>query len=85
MRYAPRFSLILVAILAITSLTACETHDRRIYTTRKEKNLHVPDPFAPSTTKAADEATAPLGVPPETPVAPDATGPLPSAEPAPGQ
>jgi hypothetical protein len=38
----------------------CETHDRRIYSLRNDKDLHTPNPWAPSTTKAADEATSSL-------------------------
>ena len=69
MHHALRSSLALVAFGAIasltvlTGLTGCRTHDRRIYSTHPDKNLHTPSPWAPSTTKAADEATSPLGVP----------------------
>jgi hypothetical protein len=68
-----------LAILAIVACLGCQTHDRRIYSIRRDKNLHTPDPFAPSTTKAADEATAGLGG------APDATSPGGPAAPGPGQ
>jgi hypothetical protein len=60
MRPALRSSL---AILAIVACLGCQTHDRRIYSIRRDKDLHVTDPFAPSTTKAADEATQSLGAP----------------------
>ena len=79
MHHALRSSLAPVAFLALAtviSLSGCQTHDRRIYTTHKDKNLHTPDPWAPSTTKAADDATSSLGIPP---------GPAPSSNPvAPG-
>jgi hypothetical protein len=69
MHQALRSSL---AIVAIVACVGCQTQDRRIYTTHRDKNLHVPNPYAPSTSKAADEATAPLdnGAPP-----PDESGP----------
>ena len=60
-----------LAILAIVACLGCQTHDRRIYSSQRDKNLHTPNPFAPSTTKAADEATQSL----ETPSAPAATPP----------
>jgi hypothetical protein len=62
MHHALRSSL---AIVAIAACAGCQTHDRRIYTTHKDKNLHSPNPFAPSTTKAADDATSSLAIPPE--------------------
>jgi hypothetical protein len=62
MHHALRSSL---AIVAIAACAGCQTQYREMYTVRRDKNLHVPDPWAPSTTKAADEATASLGVPPE--------------------
>jgi hypothetical protein len=56
-----------LAVVAIVACAGCQTHDRRIYTVRRDKNLHTPDPWsATSTTKAADEATAPIGGPPGT-------------------
>jgi hypothetical protein len=64
-----------LAILAIVACLGCQTHDRRIYSTRREKNLHTPDPFAPSTTKAADEATQSLGGAPDE-ATPSATPPV---------
>ncbi|MGA3171782.1 MAG: hypothetical protein ABSE62_12305 [Chthoniobacteraceae bacterium] len=72
MHQALRFSLILVTVMAVASVSGCATHDRRIYSTRKDKNLHVPDPFAPSTTQAAEAATSSLGPPPD---ASDSMGP----------
>jgi hypothetical protein len=56
MHQALRSSLLL--ILAVVLCAGCQTHDRRMYTVRKDKGLHTPDPWAPSTTKAADEATS---------------------------
>ncbi|HEX4086809.1 MAG TPA: hypothetical protein VHY22_17985 [Chthoniobacteraceae bacterium] len=73
----------LVALLAVAVMTGCETHDRRIYSTRQDKNLHTPDPWAPSTSKAADEATSSLdGAPgpsgaPELPAATEVPPPSP--------
>jgi hypothetical protein len=64
MHHAIRSSL---AIVAIAACVGCQTHDRRIYSIRRDKNLHTPNPFAPSTTKAADEATSALGNGPQTP------------------
>jgi hypothetical protein len=58
MHQALRSSLV---ILIIVACAGCMTHDRRIYSMRQDKNLHTPDPWAPSTTKAADEATSALG------------------------
>ncbi len=55
MPLALRFPLVLVLLAACAG---CQTHDRRIYSTRRDKNLHAPSPWAPSTTKAADEATS---------------------------
>jgi hypothetical protein len=74
-----------LAVIAIIACVGCETHDRRIYTIRRDKNLHVPNPWAPSTTKAADEATASLGLPPDGGPSPDgATAPaLPAPPPIP--
>ncbi len=60
MHQALRSSL---AIVAIAACVGCQTHDRRIYTAIKDKNLHAPNPYAVSTTQAAAEATAPLGGP----------------------
>jgi hypothetical protein len=72
-----------LAVVAIVACVGCQTHDRRIYTVRRDKNLHTPNPWAASTTKAADEATAPIGGPPGTAtVVPSATAPT---EPGPGQ
>jgi hypothetical protein len=59
MHPALRSSLLVLVIVALLGSVGCETHDRRIYTTRRDKNLHTPSPWSPSTTKAADEATAP--------------------------
>jgi hypothetical protein len=73
-----RSSLPIVAIVAIAALAGCQTHDRRIYSTHRDKNLHTPNPFAPSTTKAADEATSPIGLPPGPP-----NSPTPAAPPGP--
>jgi hypothetical protein len=58
MHPALRSSLLL--ILAVVLCAGCQTQNRRIYTVRKDKGLHTPDPWAPSTTKAADEATSPI-------------------------
>ena len=63
MRHALRSSLAIS--IAIVVCAGCQTHDRRLYSTHKDKNLHAPSPWAPSTTKAADDATAAMGVPPE--------------------
>jgi hypothetical protein len=60
MHHALRSSL---AILAIVACAGCQTPDRRMYSLHREKNLHTPDPWAPSTTKAAEDATASLGPP----------------------
>ena len=71
MHPALRSSLALVAfgaiasLIGLTGLTGCRTHDRRVYSTHQDKNLHTPNPWAPSTTKAADDATAALGIPQE--------------------
>jgi hypothetical protein len=62
MHHALRSSL---SIAAIALCAGCQTHDRRNYTTHVDKNLHTPNPWAPSTTKAADDATSALGLPPE--------------------
>ncbi len=68
MHHALRSSL---AIIAIAACAGCQTHDRSIYSIHREKNLHTPDPWAPSTTAAANEATASLGLSPdETPALP---------------
>ena len=61
MHHALRSSL---AIVAIAACAGCQTHDRRMYSIHREKNLHTPDPWAPSTTKAAEDATASLGLGP---------------------
>jgi len=63
-----------LALAAVISLSGCATHDRRIYTTHQDKNLHTPNAWSPSTAKAADDATSSLGVPPDsgTPSAPSA-------------
>jgi len=76
MHQALRSSLAAVAIVACVG---CQTHDRRMYSIRRDKDLHTPNPFAPSTTKAADEATQSLGIPPAAggPAAPASTGPVP--------
>jgi hypothetical protein len=58
MHQALRSSLLIVTALVVCA--GCETHDRHIYSLRKDKDLHTPDPWAPSTTKAADEATSSL-------------------------
>ena len=50
----------LLVLIALVVCAGCETHDRHMYSLRKDKNLHTPDPWAPSTTKAADEATSSL-------------------------
>lgn len=57
MLYKLRFPLI---VMALATCAACQTHDRRMYSNsrRPEKNVRVPNPWAPSTSKAADEATA---------------------------
>jgi len=70
-----------LAIVAIAACVGCQTHDRRMYSIHRDKNLHVPDPWAPSTTKAADDATAALGLPPDA----GAPGGPPPQEMAPGQ
>jgi len=62
MHHALRSSL---AVLAIAACAGCQTPDRRMYSIHRDKNLHTPNPWAPSTTKAADDATAALGLPPE--------------------
>jgi hypothetical protein len=62
MHHALRSSL---AIVAIAACVGCQTPDRRMYSIHRDKNLHTPDPWAPSTSKAADEATAALGLPPD--------------------
>jgi hypothetical protein len=54
-----------LAIVAIAACAGCQTQDRRMYSIHREKNLHTPDPWAPSTTAAANEATASLGISPE--------------------
>jgi hypothetical protein len=54
-----------LAIVAIAACAGCQTHDRRMYSIHREKNLHTPDPWAPSTTAAANEATASLGLSPD--------------------
>jgi len=61
MHHALRSSL---AIVAIAACAGCQTQDRRMYSIHREKNLHTPDPWAPSTTKAAEDATASLGLGP---------------------
>jgi hypothetical protein len=58
MHHALRSSL---AVLALAACVGCQTQDRRMYSIRRDKNLHTPDPWAPSTTKAAEDATASLG------------------------
>ncbi len=78
MHHALRSSLPIVAIAAVgflACLTGCQTHDRRIYSTHADKNLHTPSPWAPSTTKAADDATSSLGIPPEPAAASDSMTP----------
>jgi hypothetical protein len=85
MHQALRSSLLLA--LAVVLCAGCQTHDRRIYTTRQDKGLHTPDPWAPSTTKAADEATTSIqgdqsptdATAPDssTPPAPDSGAPMP--------
>jgi hypothetical protein len=57
MHLALRSSL---AIVLVVACAACQTHDRRNYSTHRDKNLHTPDPWSASTTKAADDATSPL-------------------------
>jgi hypothetical protein len=81
MHHALRSSL---AIVAIVACVGCQTHDRRMYSMHKDKNLHTPDPWAPSTTKAADEATSSLGIPPGSDQTANPTNPAPPA-PEPGQ
>lgn len=82
MHQALRSSLLIVT--AVVVCAGCQTHDRRIYSIRKDKNLHTPDPWAPSTTKAADEATSSLdqngNASPDTttPPAPDTDTSMPS-------
>ena len=79
MHHALRSSLILVTVVAVVSMSGCATHDRRMYSSRKDKNLHVPDPFAPSTSQAAEAATSSLGAPPDTSVSmgsPDSAAPV---------
>jgi hypothetical protein len=71
MPYALRSSL--AALVAVAVMTGCQTHDRRIYTTHQDKNLHTPDAWAPSTTKAADDATSALQAPTQ-PIAPPGGG-----------
>jgi hypothetical protein len=66
MHHVFRSSLLpVVAIMAVAAFSGCQTHDRRVYTGRHDKNLHTPNPWAPSTTKAADEATSDLPPAPE--------------------
>jgi hypothetical protein len=76
-----------LAILAIVACIGCQTPDRRMYSIHRDKNLHTPNPWAPSTTKAAEDATASLGLPPDSmdsTDSPDSTGPAaPPATPAP--
>jgi len=81
MHYALRPALALAALLAVLSLTACETQDRRIYSDRTDKNLHTPGPWAPSTTRAADDATSSLELIPGATNPPDTASP--SAPPMP--
>ena len=81
MHHALRSSLI--PILAIICLAGCRTHDRRIYSTHADKNLHAPNPWAPSTTKAADEATSAMGISPEPVTAPTGVAPTSPALPTP--
>jgi hypothetical protein len=77
MHHVFRSSLLPVAaIMAVTALSGCQTHDRRVYTGRHDKNLHTPNPWAPSTSKAADEATTDLAPPGPSAVPP---GPGPAA------
>ena len=73
MPYALRSSL--AALVAVAVMTGCQTHDRRIYTTHPDKNLHTPSPWAPSTTKAADDATSSLGIPTQPAGASDSAAP----------
>jgi hypothetical protein len=49
-----------------------------MYSIHRDKNLHTPNPWAPSTTKAADDATAALGLPPESGNSPAPVPPPPS-------
>jgi len=88
MHHAPRSSLaptalflVFAAIVSLAGLTGCRTHDRRIYSTHPDKNLHTPNPWAPSTAKAAADATSSLGIPPEP--APGSGGVPPATPPAP--
>jgi hypothetical protein len=81
MHHALRSSLLFVAIAAIVCLSSCETHDRRIYSDDQDKNLHTPNPWAPSTSKAADEATSTLAMPPGPPVTPNPAAPVPPGAP----
>jgi len=83
MHPALRSSLPIVAVLAIVALSGCQTHDRRMYTTHRDKNLHTPDPWAPSTAKAADDATANMGVPPDSGNASNSMTPPAEAPPGP--
>ena len=88
MHQALRSSLLIA--VAVVVCAGCQTHERRMYSLRKDKDLHTPDPWAPSTTKAADEATSSLddntGAPPDNgappadngaPPAPDSGGSMP--------
>jgi hypothetical protein len=65
MHHALRSSLATIAIAAIAASAGCQTQDRCMYSIHREKNLHTPDPWAPSTTAAANEATASLGISPD--------------------
>jgi hypothetical protein len=83
-------SLAAVTLLALVTSLGCATHDRRNYTTHRDKGLRTPDPWAPSPAKVADEATSPLMLPLQPgvpagitpPVAP-LTAPAPATLPAP--
>lgn len=72
MHHALRSSL---AVAAIVACAGCQTHDRRMYSTHQDKNLHVPNPFAPSTTKAADDATQSLELTPQSTDSANPVGP----------
>jgi hypothetical protein len=74
-----------LAVVAIVACVGCQTHDRRSYTVRRDKNLHTPNPWAASTTRAADEATAPIGGPPGTATVVPSANPTTPMEPGPGQ
>lgn len=85
MRPRFRFPLTMLAAAAVLAGSAgCQTHDRRMYTMRKDKDLHVPDPWAPTPAKAADEAAGSISTAPAETGAPAGAapeGPAPGAMP----